>query len=214
MGIKLPVRVASHPHAGQAVWSGLDEQDRGLAEPARPSPLAACTSPAQGAVCKPFRSPFPTSAPHLVLSRPTRIRRGCLPKSDGVLKRRDSSADEWHAVMAHRGEHRGDHGKPAHPRTDSGRDACATLRMLVLCSMDGHDVSICGSPPKQAAGKDRLPNCVGKARCFYSQWVLSFVTGSSGLDPDRGHLRTLSTCGFYLDGNDPNVSLSTIRAQS
>lgn len=53
MGINPPAQLASHPHAGQAFCSGLDEQDLGLAEPVRPSPLAACTRPAQGAVSNP-----------------------------------------------------------------------------------------------------------------------------------------------------------------
>lgn len=66
-GINLPARVASHPHAGQALWSGLDEQDRGLAEPARPSPLEACISPTKGAVSNPLGRPLSPQAPQLVL---------------------------------------------------------------------------------------------------------------------------------------------------
>ena len=59
MGINLPAQLASHPHTTeQALCGGLDEQDLGLAEPVRPSPLAACASPAQGAVSIPLGSPL------------------------------------------------------------------------------------------------------------------------------------------------------------
>lgn len=58
MGINLPAQLASHPHGARGLWSGLEEQDQGLAEPARPSPLEACTVATQGAVSDSLGAPF------------------------------------------------------------------------------------------------------------------------------------------------------------
>lgn len=111
-GVNLQARLTSHPRADEVFWSGLDKAGSGPSRACEASPLAACTSAAQGAVSRIHlglqEPPFPPAILTLCSDGPPAYNSDALPKSDGV-KKGDSSAGERYVVITRRGECRGDH---------------------------------------------------------------------------------------------------------